>query len=215
MERLLAPHGPYQRVIRPSDGKEPDSIAYVQCAGSRDKSLGISYCSRVCCMYAIKQAMLLSGALPLADITIYYMDIRAFGKGYEQFFQNAKAMGIEFVKAKIANIRQGDNQYVQLRYEAQEEDGRLVTRDHDLVVLSLGMVPDWNPVGTCSVSIDDDAFIKSAMPKIAPTLTDMEGVFVAGVAAGPKDIVDTIAEAGAAAMEASIYLKEFKREKAA
>jgi len=215
MERLLAPHGPYQRVIRPSDGKEPDSIAYVQCAGSRDKSLGISYCSRVCCMYAIKQAMLLSGALPLADITIYYMDIRAFGKGYEQFFQNAKAMGIEFVKAKIAKIRQGDNQYVQLRYEAQEEDGRLMTRDHDLVVLSLGMVPDWNPVGTCSVSIDDDAFIKSAMPKIAPTLTDMEGVFVAGVAAGPKDIVDTIAEAGAAAMEASIYLKEFKREKAA
>ena len=215
MERLLAPHGPYQRVIRPSDGKEPDSIAYVQCAGSRDKSLGISYCSRVCCMYAIKQAMLLSGALPLADITIYYMDIRAFGKGYEQFFQNAKAMGIEFVKAKIANIRQRDNQYVQLRYEAQEEDGRLVTRDHDLVVLSLGMVPDWNPVGTCSVSIDDDAFIKSAMPKIAPTLTDMEGVFVAGVAAGPKDIVDTIAESGAAAMEASIYLKEFKREKAA
>jgi heterodisulfide reductase subunit A len=215
MERLLAPHGPYQRVIRPSDGKEPDSIAYVQCAGSRDKSLGIPYCSRVCCMYAIKQAMLLSGALPLADITIYYMDIRAFGKGYEQFFQNAKAMGIEFVKAKIATIRPGDKQYVQLRYEAQEEDGRLVTRDHDLVVLSLGMVPDWNPVGTCSVSIDDDAFIKSAMPKIAPTLTDMEGVFVAGVAAGPKDIVDTIAEAGAAAMEASIYLKEFKRDQAA
>jgi heterodisulfide reductase subunit A2 len=215
MERLLAPHGPYQRVIRPSDGKEPDSIAYVQCAGSRDKSLGISYCSRVCCMYAIKQAMLLSGALPLADITIYYMDIRAFGKGYEQFFQNAKAMGIEFVKAKIANIHQGDNQYVQLRYEAQEEDGRLVTRDHDLVVLSLGMVPDWNPAGTCSVSIDDDAFIKCVMPKIAPTLTDMEGVFVAGVAAGPKDIVDTIAEAGAAAMEASIYLKEAKRDQAA
>lgn len=215
MERLLAPHGPYQRVIRPSDGKEPDSIAYVQCAGSRDKSLDIPYCSRVCCMYAIKQAMLLSGSLPLADITIYYMDIRAFGKGYEQFFQNAKAMGIEFVKAKVANIRQGDNQYVQLRYEAQEEDGRLVTRDHDLVVLSLGMVPDWNPTGTCPVSTDDDAFIKSAMPKIAPTLTDMEGVFVAGVAAGPKDIVDTIAEAGAAAMEASIYLKEFKRDQAA
>jgi heterodisulfide reductase subunit A len=215
MERLLAPHGPYQRVIRPSDGKEPDAIAYVQCAGSRDKSLGIPYCSRVCCMYAIKQAMLLSGALPLADITIYYMDIRAFGKGYEQFFQNAKAMGIEFVKAKVANITQGDNQLVQLRYEAQEEDGALVTRDHDLVVLSLGMVPEWNPSGTCPVSVADDAFIKSAMPKIAPTLTDMEGVFVAGVAAGPKDIVDTIAEAGAAAMEASLYLQEFKKGQAA
>ena len=80
MERILAPHGPYGRVMRPSDGKEPDSVAFVQCAGSRDHSAGVSYCSRVCCMYAIKQAMLLSGSLPLADLTIYYMDIRAFGK---------------------------------------------------------------------------------------------------------------------------------------
>jgi heterodisulfide reductase subunit A len=80
MERLLAPHGPYNRVLRPSDGMEPDSIAYIQCAGSRDKSMGLSYCSRVCCMYAIKQAMLISGSLPLADIAIYYMDIRLLEK---------------------------------------------------------------------------------------------------------------------------------------
>ena len=85
MERLLAPNGPYGRVLRPSDGKIPDDIAYVQCAGSRDETLGVPYCSRVCCMYAIKQAMLLAGSLPIADITIYYMDIRAFGKGYEEF----------------------------------------------------------------------------------------------------------------------------------
>jgi len=206
MERLLAPHGPYQRVLRPSDGKEPESIAYVQCAGSRDKSLGVSYCSRVCCMYAIKQAMLLSGSLPLADITIYYMDIRAFGKGYEQFYQNAKAMGIEFIKAKVAKISQSENQFVQLRYEDQEGQGGVLTRDHDLVVLSLGMVPEWNPAGICPVSTDSDAFIKTIMPKVAPALTTTEGIFVAGVAAGPKDIVDTIAEAGAAAMEVSNYL---------
>ena len=210
MERILAPHGPYQRVIRPSDGKEPDSIAYVQCAGSRDKSIGIPYCSRVCCMYAIKQAMLLSGALPIADITIYYMDIRAFGKGYEQFFQNAKAMGVEFVKAKVASIKQGEDQTVALRYENQEEGG-VETREHDLVVLSLGMVPDWNPAGICPVEADDDAFIKSVMPKIAPALTNMEGVFAAGVATGPKDIVDTIVEAGSAAMEASNYLISINR----
>jgi heterodisulfide reductase subunit A len=215
MERLLAPHGPYQRVIRPSDGKAPDSIAYVQCAGSRDKSLGVPYCSRVCCMYAIKQAMLLSGSLPLADITIYYMDIRAFGKGYEQFFQNAKAMGIEFVKGKIAAISQTSDQNVTLKYEAQEEDGRLATRDHDLVILSLGMVPDWNPAGICNLPTDDDAFIRCAMPQTAPTRTELDGVFVAGVAAGPKDIVDTITEAGAAAMEASIYLKSIGNEQAA
>ncbi len=207
MERLLAPHGPYNRVLRPSDGREPDSIAYVQCAGSRDKSLGIPYCSRVCCMYAIKQAMLLSGALPLADITIYYMDIRAFGKGYEQFYQNAKAMGIEFVKAKVAQISQADDQKVMLRYEDQEGSGGVMERDHDLVILSLGMVPQWNPEGICSVGCGQDGFIKPAIPKIAPTVTDLEGVFTAGVASGPKDIVDTITEAGAAAMEAANYLK--------
>jgi heterodisulfide reductase subunit A2 len=207
MERLLAPHGPYNRVLRPSDGKEPDSIAYVQCAGSRDKSLGIPYCSRVCCMYAIKQAMLLSGALPLADITIYYMDIRAFGKGYEQFYQNAKAMGIEFVKAKVAKITQGEGQTAKVRYENQEGDGGVMEREHDLVILSQGIVPQWNPAGVCSVGCGQDGFIQSVMPKIAPTVTSLEGVFTAGVAAGPKDIVDTICEAGAAAMEASNYLK--------
>jgi heterodisulfide reductase subunit A len=205
MERLLAPNGPYNRVLRPSDGMEPDSVAFIQCAGSRDKSMGVPYCSRVCCMYAIKQAMLLSGALPLADIIIYYMDIRAFGKGYEQFFQNAQAMGIQFVKAKVATMNGGENGSVTVRYEAQDGEGT-VTADHDLVVLSLGMLPDWNPAKHCSVSRGEDGFIKQMQPKIAPTLTGMDGVFVAGVAAGPKDIVDTIAEAGAAATEASKYM---------
>jgi len=210
MERLLAPHGPYNRVLRPSDGMEPDSIAYVQCAGSRDKSMGVSYCSRVCCMYAVKQTMLLSGSLPLADITVYYMDIRAFGKGYEQFYQNAKAMGIEFVKGKVAKISEGENGGVELRYESQDGEG-VVTANHDLVVLSLGMVPGWNPEGICPVSADSDRFIKSIRPKLSPTLTDMEGVFAAGTAAGPKDIVDTITESGAAAVEAAKYMVALER----
>jgi heterodisulfide reductase subunit A len=212
MERLLAPHGPYNRVLRPGDGMEPDSIAFIQCAGSRDKSMGISYCSRVCCMYAIKQAMLVSGALPLADITIYYMDIRAFGKGYEQFYQNAKAMGIEFVKGKVASIAEGDNGSVTLRYEAQNGEG-VTTVDHDLVVLSLGMIPGWDSDGICPVSKGTDRFIHTIQPKAAPTLTDMQGVFVAGVAAGPKDIVDTITESGAAAIEAAKHLGRLNRPK--
>jgi len=205
MERLLAPHGPYNRVLRPSDGMEPDSIAYVQCAGSRDKSMGVPYCSRVCCMYAIKQAMLLSGSLPLADITIYYMDIRAFGKGYEQFYQNAKAMGIEFVKGKVARIDEGENGSATLKYEQQDGSG-IASADHDLVVLSMGMIPAWNPDSICPVSKDSDQFITSIKPKISPVLTDMEGTFVAGVAAGPKDIVDTITESGSAAMEAAKFM---------
>jgi heterodisulfide reductase subunit A len=209
MERLLAPHGPYNRVLRPSDGREPDSIAYVQCAGSRDQSMGVSYCSRFCCMYAIKQAMLLSGSLPLAEICIYYMDIRAFGKRYEQFYQNAKAMGIEFVKAKVARIDSGENGSVRVQYEDQMGEG-MVTMNHDLVVLSMGVIPAWNPEGICPVSPAPDRFIRTLHPKISPTLTDMEGVFVAGVAAGPKDIVDTITEAGAAAMEAAKYMVNAK-----
>ncbi|EPR41956.1 Pyridine nucleotide-disulfide oxidoreductase, FAD/NAD(P)-binding domain containing protein [Desulfovibrio sp. X2] len=207
MERLLAPHGPYNRVLRPSDGKEPASIAYVQCAGSRDQSQGIPYCSRVCCMYAVKQAMLLSGALPLADVTVYYMDIRAFGKNYEQFFQNAKAMGIEFVKAKAASLAPGEDGGVAVRYEDQSGDGTAV-REHDMVVLSLGMVPGWQPGAECAVPLAEDGFVRTIRPSTSPTLTDIPGVFVAGVAAGPKDIVDSIAEAGAAAMQAAAHMTE-------
>jgi heterodisulfide reductase subunit A len=214
MERLLAPHGPYGRVLRPSDGKVPESIAYVQCAGSRDESLGVPYCSRVCCMYAIKQAMLLSGALPLADITIYYMDIRAFGKGYEEFYQNAQAMGVEFVKGKVARISEGENQSPVVRVEMIEDDGVVRERQHDLLVLSLGMVPAWKPDGRTPVTVASDGFLNTPNAKLRPTLTDQEGIFVAGTAAGPKDIVDSIVEGGAAAMEASIFLEQTARREA-
>lgn len=210
MERLLAPHGPYNRVLRPSDGMEPGSVAFVQCAGSRDKSQGIPYCSRVCCMYAIKQAMLLSGALPLADITIYYMDIRAFGKNYEQFFQNAQAMGINFVRAKVAWIEPGENGSVTVHYEDQQRGGATVA-SHDLVVLSLGKIPGWNPLGKTPLTTATDGFLMGPDPKSAPTWTGIEGVFAAGAALGPKDIVDSIAEAGAAAAHAANYLAGRKK----
>lgn len=207
MERLLAPHGPYGRVLRPSDGKEPDSIAFVQCAGSRDRSAGVPYCSRVCCMYAVKQAMLLSGTLPLADLTIYYMDIRAFGKGFEQFYQNAKAMGVEFVKAKVAQITEDEQNNPVVRIEVMEEDGRVEERTHDMLVLSLGLVPAWNPAEAGLAAPAADGFVCCTEPSLAPCRTPEEGVFVAGAAAGPKDIPDSVVEAGAAAMEVATYLR--------
>jgi heterodisulfide reductase subunit A len=206
MERLLAPTGPYGHVLRPGDGKEPESIAYVQCAGSRDETLGVPYCSRVCCMYAIKQAMLLAGTLPVADITIYYMDIRTFGKGYEQFYQNAKAMGIEFVRAKVAKISEDKQQNPVVRIELQEEQ-RIVDRTHDLVVLSVGMIPADNPGPVFGVPIGNDGFIHIPEPNIAPCVTDQIGIYAAGTASGPMDIVDSIVTAGAAAAEAAAYLE--------
>lgn len=208
MERLLAPHGPYGRVLRPSDGKVPESLAYVQCAGSRDQTLGVPYCSRVCCMYAIKQAMLLSGSLPFADITIYYMDIRAFGKGYEEFYRSAKAMGIEFVKGKVARLTEADDQGVVVRAELIDEYGQVQERKHDLVVLSLGMAPAGDLLQLAELEVGEDGFADVPRPKDAPCRTSHQGLFVAGTATGPMDIVDTIVEAGAAATEASLYLRE-------
>jgi heterodisulfide reductase subunit A2 len=209
MERFLAPTGPYGRVLRPGDGKEPSSIAYVQCAGSRDQTLGLEYCSRVCCMYAIKQAMLITGALPLADVTIYYMDIRTFGKGYEQFYQNAQAMGIEFVRGKVALIREDEDQNPIITVELTEE-GHILKRTHDLVVLSLGIQPSLDPHGIFSQLDDPDRFVYTPEPNYTPCRTAQKGVFVTGAAMAPMDIVDSIITAGAAAAEASAYIREQK-----
>jgi len=211
MERFLAPTGPYGRVLRPGDGKEPTSIAYVQCAGSRDKTLGVEYCSRVCCMYATKQAMLISGALPLADITIYYMDIRTFGKGYEQFYQNAQAMGVEYIRGKVASIRQDDEQNPIVRVELTEE-GRIIERTHDLVVLSLGMLPAPGTNASLGLPLGKDNFIAIPSPNTNPCATARPGIFVTGTAMGPMDIVDSIVTASSAATAASAYLHEHQRE---
>jgi heterodisulfide reductase subunit A len=205
MERFLAPTGPYGRVLRPGDGMEPTTIAYVQCAGSRDLSQGIEYCSRVCCMYAIKQAMLISGALPMADITIYYMDIRTFGKGYEQFYQNAKAMGVEFVRGKVASIREDENQNPIVKLESTEE-GRIIERTHDLVVLTSGMIPN-DSASTFGLTPAPDGFIATTATNASPCLTGRPGIFVTGAAGGPMDIVDSIITASAAASETSAYIR--------
>ena len=208
MERLLAPTGPYGHVLRPSDGKQPESIAYVQCAGSRDLTLGVPYCSRVCCMYAIKQAMLLAGALPMADITIYYMDIRTFGKGYEQFYQNAKAMGINFEKGKVAKITEDEEQNPVIHVELIDENSRIEERKYDLAVLSVGMLPAFNPQQTYGVETAEDGFIKEPAFNLSPTITNQPGIFATGTAIGPMDIVDSIMTAGAAAAEAASYIEK-------
>ena len=164
-------------------------------------------------MYAIKQAMLLSGSLPLADITIYYMDIRAFGKGYEEFYRSAQAMGIEFVKGKVARLSENDDQSVTVRVERIDQFGQVEERRHDLVVLSLGLRPGADLTALLSLEAGTDGFVQVPHSQDAPCRTSIEGVFVAGTASGPKDIVDTIVEAGAAATEASLYLRASRRER--
>ena len=98
--------GPYNAVLRPGDGKVPANIAFILCTGSRDQTVGNQLCSRICCMYSLKHTQLIMGALPLADVTVYYIDIRAFGKGYDEFYQQAGGMGANFVKGRVARIEE-------------------------------------------------------------------------------------------------------------
>ncbi len=141
MERQLVPTRPYNNVLRPSDGKMPDNIAYVLCVGSRDETIGNPICSQVCCMYSIKQAQLIMGSLPMADVTIYYINIRAFGKGFSEFYEQAKGMGVEFVKGKVGKITENKEKNLLLRYEDLIE-GKVKEAEHDMVILSVGMLPN-------------------------------------------------------------------------
>lgn len=214
LERLLSASGPTGgHVIRPSDGKIPKRVAFLQCVGSRDEKAGNLYCSRVCCMYATKEAQLIKEHVHGADVTIYYMDIRAFGKGFEEFYQRAKKeFKIKYVKGRVAEILE-DPLTKNLFIRAENvESGELVEEEVDMVVLSTGLVPAvTNDLEKAlPIRMGDDGFFVTANPKVDSVSTSMEGVFTAGVAEGPKDIPDTVAQASAAAMKASILLKEKK-----
>lgn len=210
MERLLSPSRPYNWVLRPSDGKEPDKVGFVLCVGSRDKTLDIPICSRVCCMYSVKQAILFGSALPLADAAVYYMDIRAFGKGFEEFYDMAQGMGVEFVKGRVAEIDEKENGNLILKYEDFEE-GVEKEDEYDMVVLSIGLRPNTEVVKAfknVEIELDPFGFIKPVKENVNPILTNVKGVFSAGCSTGPKDIPDSVAEANAAAVECMDYLYE-------
>lgn len=207
MERVQSSNGPFGRVLRPSDGKVPRSVAYVQCAGSRDRSIGIPYCSRVCCMYALKQALLLRHSLHKVEVTIYHMDIRAFGKGYEQFYRRVVADGVKIVKGKVARISEVENHDLVVRIEQLDAEGQVEEHRYEVVVLSQGLIPGWHPQGVLDLAEAEDGFVFTPQSKLNPSFTSMEGCFVCGVAAGPKDIPDAIVEAGEASMAAANYLQ--------
>jgi heterodisulfide reductase subunit A len=210
MDRLVSPTKPFNHTLRPSDGKQPDNIAFVLCFGSRDCSVNNPLCSCVCCMYSIKQAQLIMGALPIADVTIYYMDIRAFGKGYEEFFEQAKGMGVYFVKGKIARIEETEDSNLVLFYEDVDGGEGTQQAEHDLVVLSVGLLPN---TGTFQLfeggelAADPYSWVKEIHENLFPTRTSIDGVFAAGSSSAARDIPDTIVHAGAAAAQAAAFVE--------
>ncbi|MCL6448875.1 MAG: FAD-dependent oxidoreductase [Armatimonadetes bacterium] len=216
MDRLLAPTRPYNTVLRPSDGKIPNNIAYVLCTGSRDATVGNPLCSRVCCMYSLKQAQLLTGVLPLADVTVYYIDIRAFGKGYEEFYEQAKGMGVYFVKGRISWIEEKEDGNLLLTYEDIENGGKLSRAEHDLVVLSVGFLPAPEVRGLFSaeeLAVDEFGYIREVEEDVNPGKTSIAGVFAAGSVSGARDIPDSILHAGAAAAQAAAYVERIRGKK--
>ncbi|MCL1993889.1 MAG: FAD-dependent oxidoreductase [Spirochaetes bacterium] len=205
-ERILSAGGPYAgHVQRPSDNREPERIAFIQCVGSRDSQCGNDYCSSVCCMYAIKEAMITKEHLPsVKDIDIYYMDMRAFGKDFDKYIDSAKSKyNIGFIRSRIGKIEENpENKRLALQYVT--EDGKGTTAEYDIVVLSVGMKPQAENVKLLSqtgVKTDKFGFIWSN--EFNSPVTSKAGVYACGVAAGPKDIPETVIEASAAASSAA------------
>jgi len=211
MDRLLAPTRPFNSVVRPGDGKVPDSIGYIMCTGSRDAQVGNPLCSRICCMYSIKHNQLVMGALPLADVSVHYMDVRAVGKGYDEFYQQAKDMGAQFIKGRVAKVTEKDNGNLIVRYEDIEGDGGIVEAEYDMVVLAVGVRPNTEVSGLFddgALGLDEYLYVGEADDDLDPGRTNLPGVFVAGSASGVKDIPDSILHAGAAVAQAAAHIEK-------
>ena len=214
MDRLLAPTRPFNTILRPGDGKVPERIAYVLCTGSRDETVGNPLCSRFCCMYSIKQNQLIMGALPLADVTVHYMDIRAPGKRYDEFYEQAKSMGATYVKGRVAKITEKPDGNLVLRYEDIENGGRVTEAEYDMVVLAVGVQPNLDPsrlLDDGSLLLDDSNYVAEPNEDIDPGLTSVPGVFVAGAVSGAKDISESILHAESTAAQVAAHLERARR----
>ena len=210
MDRLLAPTRPFNTVLRPGDGKVPERIAYVSCTGSRDKTVGNPLCSKICCMYSVKQNQLIMGALPLADVTMHYMDVRAAGKRYDEFYEQAQEMGATYIKGRVAKITEKENGDLVLRYEDIENGGTIQEAEYDLVVLAVGVQPNRDVERLFAdeeLGLDEFHFVAEPNEDLDPGRTTIPGVFVAGAASGAKDIVDSILHAGAAVAQVAAHLE--------
>ncbi|QYZ79043.1 CoB--CoM heterodisulfide reductase iron-sulfur subunit A family protein [Methanofollis formosanus] len=216
-ERLICASGPTGgHLIRPSDGETPMKVAFVLCAGSRDNTgVGKPYCSRFCCMYSLKHAHQLMEKIPGCQPYIFYMDIRSFGKMYEEFYYRIQNEGAKFIRGRVANVLE-DAETKNLHVYAEDTLlGRPVDLEVDMVVLAAAIQPTENidPVRKMfGVSCSQDGWMLEAHPKLNPCGTTTAGVFLAGVCQGPKDIPDTVAQAEGAASAASIPIHTGKVE---
>lgn len=203
LERLMNAAGPTGgTLLRPSDGKHPEKIVFIQCVGSRDVSgCGKPYCSKICCMYTAKHAMLIRDKYPDTDVTVFYIDVRTPGKNFDEFYRRAvEEYGVHYVKGMVGKVApEGDILKVQGSDLITNEQIHI---DADLVVLAAAIEPDPTARSLATLltaSMDTNDFFTEAHPKLRPVESPTAGVFLSGVCQGPKDIPETVAQASAAA----------------
>ena len=209
-ERLLNAAGPHRgEVLRPSDGRVPRSIVWLQCVGSRDRRGGKTYCSSVCCTYAVKQLMLVKDHYPQVKVTVFLMDLRTFGKGFEEFYNRARSLpGVRFVRQRIADIFENrSNHNLRVRYGTGAR-GRITEEEFDLAVLSVGMQPGPDNAALAqamNLNLDGHGFCRT--PEMAPnTNPDRPGIYPAATFTAPMDIPDAISSVGGAVAQAAQLL---------
>ncbi len=211
-ERVLSASGPYQgHLIRPSDHKEPKKIAWLQCVGSRDiNNCDRPYCSAVCCMYAIKEAIIAKEhSVEELEATIFFMDMRTYGKDFEKYYERAKEQGINFVRCRIHTIDRTPAEDLIIRYV--DESGQVKVEEYDMVVLSVGLEPsaDFTELAErLEVDLTEDGFVSSTT--FEPVSTSRPGIYACGAINEPKDIPISVMEASAAASAATAELSEVR-----
>jgi heterodisulfide reductase subunit A len=186
------------RIFAP-ETEEPKSVALIHCVGSRDENYN-KYCSKVCCMYSLKLAHLIKEKLPDAEVYEYFIDMRAFGKGYEEFYERIKREKVHFIRGRTAKIEEINGQLL-LRSE-DILNNRLIEQKVDMVILAVGLEPagDMQNISEMlGIPRGEDGWFKETNYNSDPVNTETGGIFIAGVCQGPKDIPDTVAQASAAA----------------
>ncbi len=212
MERLLNAAGPTRgKLFRISDGKFPKRIGFIQCVGSRDERIGQIYCSNACCLNSIKLAIQIKEKHPESEVYIFYNDIRAFGKGFEEVYRKARESWITFVRGIPPEIKE-DNTTENLKILVHDQClGKLVEFEVDLVTLAIGMVPQDSarPLSkVLHIPIDSDGFFLEAHSKIRPVDTHTAGIFLAGTCQGPKNIHESVSQGKAAASSVAALLSK-------